>query len=136
MPFHPGHRGRAGNRPASEPDRAELVGPTPLDADAEQLLYTPAEAAGLLRIRESWLRRRAAARLVPCTFLGRHLRFSAADLAAIIAAHAEPVGAGRRRRRRSRRGSGSDLMSGPVRSVDASDRDDHHRGDGSSTWPG
>jgi hypothetical protein len=138
MPFHPGHRGRAGHRPASEPDRVELVGPTPLDPDAEQLLYTPAEAAGLLRVRESWLRRRAAARLVPCTFLGRHLRFSAADLAAIIAAHAEPVAAGRRRhRRRSRTGSGSDLMSGPVRSVDASGRDDHHRGDGSSNaWPG
>jgi hypothetical protein len=39
------------------------------------LLYTPAEAARRLRVRESWLRKKAAARLVPCTHLGRHLRF-------------------------------------------------------------
>src|SRR5690348_14473764 len=44
------------------------------------LLYTPAEAARRLRVRESWLRKKAAARLVPCTHLGRHLRFSPADL--------------------------------------------------------
>ena len=53
--------------------------------DSAQLLYTPAEAAALLRVRESWLRRKVAARLIPSTFLGRHLRFSAADLAAIVA---------------------------------------------------
>ncbi|MEJ3654055.1 helix-turn-helix domain-containing protein [Actinomycetes bacterium KLBMP 9759] len=54
-------------------------------------LYTPAEAAHVLKVRESWLRRRAAARAVPCTFLGRHLRFSRADVAAIAASAAEPV---------------------------------------------
>jgi hypothetical protein len=48
-------------------------------------LFTPAQAAQLLQVRESWLRRRAARRLVPCTFLGKHLRFSRANLAQIIA---------------------------------------------------
>ena len=53
-------------------------------------LYTPAAAAQLLSVRESWLRRRAAARTVPCTFVGKHLRFSHADLVAIAAAGATP----------------------------------------------
>ncbi|WP_091311132.1 helix-turn-helix domain-containing protein [Micromonospora chersina] len=68
--------------------------------DQEPRLYTPAEAAALLRVPESWLRRRAGRRQIPRTFLGKHLRFSAADLAAIIAAAAEP--ATRRRRRAGR----------------------------------
>lgn len=53
-------------------------------------LYTPGTAAQLLAVRESWLRRKAAARAVPCTFLGRHLRFSRADLEAIARAAAHP----------------------------------------------
>jgi excisionase family DNA binding protein len=53
-------------------------------------LYTPGTAARLLAVRESWLRRKAAARAVPCTFLGRHLRFSRADLEAIAQAAAQP----------------------------------------------
>ena len=56
-------------------------------------LYTPAAAAELLAMRESWLRRRATARTVPCTFLGKHLRFSHADIVAIATAGARPVGA-------------------------------------------
>ncbi|WP_107074952.1 helix-turn-helix domain-containing protein [Micromonospora sp. MH33] len=71
-------------------------------------LYTPAEAAALLRVPESWLRRRAGRRQIPRTFLGKHLRFSAADLAAIIAAAAEPA-TGRRRARRPRPPSTADL---------------------------
>ena len=55
-------------------------------------LYTPAQAADLLAVRESWLRRRATARAVPCTFLGKHLRFSHADLVAIVRVGATPVG--------------------------------------------
>jgi excisionase family DNA binding protein len=58
---------------------------------ADQLpLRTPAEAAQLLAVPESWMRRKAAARAIPCTFLGKHLLFSPADLAAIIAAAAQP----------------------------------------------
>lgn len=49
-------------------------------------LYTPAEAAQLLRVPESWLRKKAAARVIPCTFVGKHLRFSSADLTEIVEA--------------------------------------------------
>jgi excisionase family DNA binding protein len=84
-----------------------------------QLLYTPAEAAAVLRVRESWLRRRAAARQIPCTFLGRHLRFSPADLAAIVADHAEPAGGRRRRRGRRSTTRDRDLITGAEQSVDA-----------------
>ncbi|MEU8632691.1 helix-turn-helix domain-containing protein [Amycolatopsis sp. NPDC048633] len=50
------------------------------------LLYTPAAAAGRLTIGESWLRRKAGQRLIPCTFVGKHLRFTEDDLRAIVAA--------------------------------------------------
>jgi excisionase family DNA binding protein len=51
----------------------------------EVLLYTPEQAAELLGVKASWLRRKASARVIPCTFIGKHLRFSRADLEAIIA---------------------------------------------------
>lgn len=54
-------------------------------------LRTPAQAAQLLAVPESWLRRKAAARVIPCTFLGKHLRFSPADLNAITRAGAQPI---------------------------------------------
>ncbi|QFZ24245.1 DNA-binding protein [Saccharothrix syringae] len=59
--------------------------------ESELQLYTPAQAAELLAVRESWLRRRAGRRQVPCTFLGKHLRFSAADLRVIAAQGARAV---------------------------------------------
>lgn len=124
------------HRLPSDTNQAQPFEPTLLGADADQLLYTPAEGAKLLRVRESWLRRKAAARVVPCTFLGRHLRFSRADLAAIVAGHAQPVGTGKHRRRRPSRRRDPDLIRRPGRSVDACDRDDHNLQEGSSTWPG
>jgi excisionase family DNA binding protein len=57
----------------------------PIAGDPVPLLFTPAQAATALQVRESWLRRRAASREVPCTFLGKHLRFSRADLDQIVA---------------------------------------------------
>ncbi|WP_231640572.1 helix-turn-helix domain-containing protein [Nocardiopsis sp. NRRL B-16309] len=55
-------------------------------------VFTPGEAAALLKVPESWLRKRASARQVPCTFIGKHLRFSSADLEQIIrAGHRAPV---------------------------------------------
>jgi excisionase family DNA binding protein len=48
-------------------------------------LHTPAEAAKILKVRESWLRTKAARRAIPCTFLGKHLRFSDEDIEKIIA---------------------------------------------------
>ncbi|MEU5991204.1 helix-turn-helix domain-containing protein [Spirillospora sp. NPDC047418] len=62
-------------------------------------LYTPAEAAALLQVRESWLRKKASARAIPCTFIGKHLRFSDQDITAIITAGAkQPVNQNRRGR--------------------------------------
>jgi excisionase family DNA binding protein len=111
---------------------------SPATPDDGPLLYTPAEAAELLRVRESWLRKKAAARAVPCTFLGKHLRFSPVDLAAIVAAAARPA-TGRRPRRKTGTNSSTvrdrDLPPGPNQRVHPPDRDDHVC-DGSSTWPG
>lgn len=49
----------------------------------EPLLYTAEQAAVLLQVRPSWLRRKTAARAVPCRFLGKHLRFSRSDIETI-----------------------------------------------------
>lgn len=55
-------------------------------------LHTPAEAAEILRVRESWLRTKAATRAIPCTFIGKHLRFSDSDIFQIKQAGArEPL---------------------------------------------
>jgi excisionase family DNA binding protein len=83
---------------AAEPSDAVTASPEPGVGEALGL-YTPAQAAQLLTVRESWLRRKAAARAVPCTLLGRHLRFSAADLRAITTAGARPARAPRGRPR-------------------------------------
>ncbi|MEV7046657.1 helix-turn-helix domain-containing protein [Amycolatopsis sp. NPDC051061] len=81
----------------------------PGPADASQLLYTPAAAAERLTIGESWLRRKAGQRLIPCTFVGKHLRFTEDDLRAIVAAgrrgpsHQNQAPSRPSRRRRTRR---------------------------------
>jgi excisionase family DNA binding protein len=98
-------------------------------------LYTPAEAAQRLRVRESWLRKKAAARDIPCTLLGKHLRFSPADLAAIIATSARPAVGRRTRREPTTTVRDRDLPPGPTRSVHPPNRVDHVS-DGSSPWPG
>jgi hypothetical protein len=55
-------------------------------------LYTAAEAAAMLKVRESWLKTKSAARLIPCTFIGKHLRFSDDDIAEIMKAGArQPI---------------------------------------------
>ncbi|MEO3861700.1 helix-turn-helix domain-containing protein [Acrocarpospora sp. B8E8] len=61
------------------------------DIAESKLLYTPNEAAVLLGVKPSWLRRKAAARAIPCTFLGKHLRFSRGDLEAIAVAGHRPA---------------------------------------------
>ena len=48
-------------------------------------LYTPAEAAERLKVTETWLKKRVSARSIPHTRIGRHIRFSDADLAALVA---------------------------------------------------
>ena len=56
-----------------------------LPAGLTQLLFTAEQAAVLLAVRASWLRRAAAEGAIASTYLGKHLRFSHADLLAIIA---------------------------------------------------
>lgn len=70
------------------------------------VLMTIDEAAEALRVPRSWLRDRVSARLVPHTRLGRHVRFTPAHLAQIIASGEEPscstpVPTGGNHRRRS-----------------------------------
>jgi hypothetical protein len=63
-------------------------------------LHTVAETAVILKVRESWLKSKAAKRAIPCTFVGKHLRFSDSDIAEIMQAGArQPVTARRPRRR-------------------------------------
>ncbi|BCB83660.1 helix-turn-helix domain-containing protein [Phytohabitans suffuscus] len=74
--------------------------PSPPDASREPtppLLYTVQQAAELLQVPISWLRKKAAARAIPCTFVGKHLRFSHADLDAIVASGAQTPAARPRR---------------------------------------
>jgi excisionase family DNA binding protein len=47
-------------------------------------VHTVAEAAVILRVKESWLQRRAAAREIPFTMLGGAYHFTAEHLAEII----------------------------------------------------
>jgi excisionase family DNA binding protein len=63
-------------------------------------LHTPREAAEILTVKESWLRRKASQQLIPCTFVGRHLRFSTANLRQIAdAGHQDQRVTVRRQRR-------------------------------------
>lgn len=65
----------------------------------QALLYTPAQAAELLAVKESWLRRKAGRRTIPCTFLGKHLRFSDENLRTIIESGTQATLRAPRRRR-------------------------------------
>jgi excisionase family DNA binding protein len=60
----------------------------PLAHESMLQLYTAEQAATLLQVSPTWLRKKASTRTVPSTFIGRHLRFSAADLAEIVRAGA------------------------------------------------
>jgi excisionase family DNA binding protein len=69
-------------------------------------LYSIKEAAEVLNVPFTWLRDKVTARQVPHTRLGRHVRFTEAHLAEIVADGERPVESapvfltGRRRRRR------------------------------------
>jgi hypothetical protein len=71
--------------PGSAPDTT-----TRIDTGTDPVLYTADQAAALLQVRPSWLRRKAAARAVPCRYVGKHLRFSRADIHAIAESSAQP----------------------------------------------
>jgi excisionase family DNA binding protein len=77
-------------RPSPPP---ALEPPTPTDTDTTTgpILYTAEQAAELLQVRPSWLRRKATAHAVPCRHVGKHLRFARADIDAIAEASAQPA---------------------------------------------
>lgn len=87
-------RSAVGGSPAR--DAGDTAGPL----RAELRVYTPAEAADILKVPETWLRRQAGLRRIRCTYLGKHLRFSDADLRDIVAASARPPRTTARRRAR------------------------------------
>lgn len=78
-------------------------------------LYTPSEAAEVLRVPESWLRKKAAARVIPYTFLGKHLRFSDDDLEQIVQSGSRQPGR-TTSRLRARPGNGVQSRAVPGRS--------------------
>jgi hypothetical protein len=100
---HREHPGRAGAAPAGERSGDKSAAGARA-AEDDIVLHTPAQAAALLAVRESWLRRKAGQRAIPCTFVGKHLRFSTHDLRAITALGAQPVVAHRAASRQRRRG--------------------------------
>jgi excisionase family DNA binding protein len=78
-----------------------------MSAGAQPNVYTVPEAARLLRVRESWLEREAAARRIPFTMLAGSYRFTSDHLIQIVRMHeikpaaeaAPPVPADVRKRR-------------------------------------
>lgn len=67
-------------RPRQHKGSSHQHGHRDITPDDLPQLHTPGDAAEILTVKESWLRRKASQRLIPCTFVGRHLRFSTADL--------------------------------------------------------
>ncbi|MBX6169379.1 MAG: helix-turn-helix domain-containing protein [Thermobispora bispora] len=59
--------------------------------EVEQLLYTPREAAGIVRMSAYWLTSKARAKQIPHHRIGRLYRFSMEDLKAIQAMYAQPI---------------------------------------------
>jgi len=78
--------------PESVAPQPDTSSETEVVASPVRLLHTPYEAARLLAVRESWLRRMAGRREIACTFVGKHLRFSEADLRSIVQRGSRPAG--------------------------------------------
>ena len=82
------------------------------------IVHTAAEAAVILRVRKSWLERRAAAREIPFTMLGGAYHFTGEHIAEIVrmneqrpaAASEPPVG---RHKTKERQGSGAAMALRP-----------------------
>jgi excisionase family DNA binding protein len=64
-----------------------------------QVLFTFAQAAEMTALPESWLRKAVTERRIPFRKVGKHVRFSAADLDALIEQTAVPAAVSPLRRR-------------------------------------
>ena len=80
-----------GDGPGTVMPRSEAVPDGDSVVAQVRLLHTPAQAARLLSVRESWLRRMAGRREIACTLVGKHLRFSDADLRSIVQRGSRPA---------------------------------------------
>lgn len=60
-------------------------------ADDGVRLLTPREAAERLCMSYAWLRKKIAAREVPCVRLGRSVRFTESHLREIVEANTQPI---------------------------------------------
>ena len=76
---------------AGSPTDGDSAGADTVGPESPLRLYTPEQVGEMLQVPASWLRKKVSARSVPCTFVGKHLRFSAADIAAIIASGSTPA---------------------------------------------
>ncbi|WP_160050975.1 helix-turn-helix domain-containing protein [Nocardiopsis sp. FR4] len=66
------------------------------DGSVPERLLTIPEAARVLAVPESWLRERVRLRRIPHRRLGKHVRFSTADLEQIVERAAQQVAPTRR----------------------------------------
>ncbi len=64
-----------------------------VSAGTHPKVYTLPEAAQLLRVRESWLERQAAARRIPFAMLGGSYQFTGDHLIQIVRMHESPPAA-------------------------------------------
>ena len=85
------------------PSFSDMSQPTSHGGASDATLYDFAQAAETLRVTESWLRRAVTAKKIPHRRVGRVVRFSNADLAAIVAASAVAVAGATNELRPSRR---------------------------------
>jgi excisionase family DNA binding protein len=66
------------------PDCRTPKGAAAMSVDRQKLLYDVAEAAHRLGVKPSWLYERTRRNGLPCRRLGKYVRFSDADLLAIM----------------------------------------------------
>jgi excisionase family DNA binding protein len=59
--------------------------------ELKRVFFTFAEVAEMTALKESWLRRAAAAQAIPSHKVGRHIRFTEEDIDALIAQSARPI---------------------------------------------
>jgi excisionase family DNA binding protein len=64
-----------------------------------QVLFTFAQAAEMTALPESWLRKAVTERRIPFRKVGKHVRFSTADLDALVEQTAVPAAVSPLRRR-------------------------------------
>lgn len=76
---------------SAEPAPEKHTKEAPAQVMAEPQLYTAEQAAALLQVSPWWLRKKATSRQVPCTFVGRYLRFSVDDIDCIVRDGARPA---------------------------------------------